>query len=82
MYTFDLHLRDLIWAISLIVSVAVSYGKIRSELRHLEDTKAERSELQKLGEEMRDWFTEIRTGLARVEEAVRFKAHTSQDSDD
>jgi hypothetical protein len=67
----DLHLRDVVWFASLLVMVALAYGRLRSETRHLEDIKADRRELQNLGDEIRGWFGEIRTSLARMEEALR-----------
>ncbi len=67
----DLTLRDLVMVGSLLVTVALAYGRLRSEIRHLEDTKAGRRELGLLSETVRATLTEIRTSLARLEESLR-----------
>ncbi len=71
MTLIDITLRDIIMIGSLLVSVALAYGRLRSEIRHLEDTKAGRRELSLLSENVRATLTEIRTSLARLEEGLR-----------
>lgn len=62
--------RDLAWLGTLLVSVSLAYGRLRSEIRHLDDTKAERDELVQLNEELRSQLGEIQTSLARLETAL------------
>ncbi|MDP8208291.1 MAG: hypothetical protein P9L92_16615 [Candidatus Electryonea clarkiae] len=64
-------IRELIWLGTLIVTVSLSYSKLRSEIRHLEDTKAGRRELDSLSIELRSMLTEISTAIARLEVAIR-----------
>ncbi|HEB84751.1 MAG TPA: hypothetical protein ENI92_07070 [Bacteroidetes bacterium] len=64
-------LRDLVWFGVLLVSLALAYGRLRAEIRHLEDTKAEQRDLGRLSDELRGMLTEIRTAIARLEEALR-----------
>ena len=65
--------RDLVYFGALAVSVALSFGKLRSDLRHLDDVKADRSEVEQLGLEIRARLADIQTSLARLEQAVRPK---------
>jgi len=67
-------LRDLAYFGSLAVTVTLAFGKLRSDLRHLEDVKADRSEVEQLGLEIRARLSDIQTSLARLEQAMRSKA--------
>ena len=64
-------IRELVWLISLVVTVSLSYAKLKSEIRHLDDVKAGRRELDSLSIELRSMLTEIRTAIARLEVALR-----------
>ncbi len=70
--TLTFTLRDLLWFSSLIVSIALAYGKLRQEIRHLDDTKAERKELDKLSQEIRSMISEVRMDITRLGETVRY----------
>jgi len=67
----SLTLRDMIYFGSLIVSLTLGYGKMRSEIRHLEDVKADRSEVQRLAVEIRQRLADIQTSLVRLEQNTR-----------
>lgn len=71
METLNLSLRDFVWLVSLVVTVSLAYGRIRIELRHLDDTKAEREEVNLMGNEIRSALSDIRSTLSRLEEAIR-----------
>ncbi len=71
METFVFTLKDLIWLGTLLVSVSLAFGKLRSEIRHLDDIKSDRIEVQIFSEEIRDRLSVIATSLARVEEATK-----------
>ncbi len=66
-------IRDFIWIGSLVVTVALAYGRLRQELRHLEDTKADRKEVVVLSNELQTMLSDIRATLARLEEAIRYR---------
>jgi hypothetical protein len=59
-------LRDLIYFGSLAVTVSLAFGRLRSDLRHLDDVKADRSEVEQLGLEIRARLADIQTSLARL----------------
>ncbi|MBS1260823.1 MAG: hypothetical protein MAG453_00139 [Calditrichaeota bacterium] len=64
-------IRDLVWLGTLFVTLALAYARVKSELRHLDDVKAERSEVQSIAGEIRSRLEEIGTSVTRVEEAIR-----------
>jgi hypothetical protein len=64
-------LRDLIWLATLLVTLALAYSRIRSELRHLDDTKTERAELHMFTDDLRSRLEDIRMSVTRMEEALR-----------
>jgi len=66
-------IRDFIWIGSLVVTVALAYGRLRQELRHLEDTKADRKEVVVLSNELQTMLSDIRATLARLEEAIHYR---------
>ncbi len=70
--TITFTLRDLLWFSSLLVSLALAFGKLRQEIRHLDDTKAERKELDKLSQEIRLMIAEVRMDITRLGETVRY----------
>ncbi len=76
----SLTLRDLAWLASLLVTVALAYGRLKGDIRHLEDTKANRQELVRISEELRKMLTDIRTSLARLEETIRKSGQHHNDS--
>ncbi len=76
----SLTLRDLAWFASLLVTVALAYGRLKGDIRHLEDTKANRQELVRISEELREMLTDIRTSLARLEETIRKSGQPHNDS--
>ncbi|MBD3166393.1 hypothetical protein GF324_07335 [bacterium] len=67
MPVFDMEWRDVLWLLSLVVTIVLAYGRVRGEIRHLDDTKADQRELVHLGEELRGTLAEIRTSLVRLE---------------
>ena len=71
MTTISLTLRDLLWFGSLVVSIVLAYARLHSEIRHLQDVKAERAEVQRIVDGLRDTLAEIRTSLVRLEAALR-----------
>ncbi|MCB2198544.1 hypothetical protein KQI63_04015 [bacterium] len=71
MTTLTLTLRDLLWFGSLLVTVVLAYSRLQAEIRHLQDVKAERAEVQRLVDHLRDTLAEIRTSLVRLEAALR-----------
>ncbi|MFH0881654.1 MAG: hypothetical protein V2A56_01610 [bacterium] len=70
---FAITLRDLIYFGSLVVTVSLAFGRLRSDLRHLDDVKANRSEVEQFGLEIRARLADIQTSLARLEQAFRSK---------
>ena len=68
----EISIRDLIYVGVMLVTVALSYGKLRSEVRHLEDVKAERRELDQLSKEIRGMISEVRMDIARLAETVTY----------
>jgi len=68
---FSLALRDIIWFASLLVSITLAYGKLKSELRHLDDIKSDKKELQSLSQEIRQTLSEIQTTVARIEVVIK-----------
>lgn len=60
------NVADIVVLLSALVSVGGAFFKLKSEVRHLDDTKAERSELEPL-------LSEIRISLARIEEQLKTK---------
>ena len=75
----DFTIRDLILAGTILITVSLSYARLKSEIRHLEDTKAERREVMLLVEDLRRTLADIRTSLARLEEAVRSISRAKDD---
>lgn len=71
MTTISLTLRDILWFGSLLVSVVLAYARLHSEIRHLQDVKAERAEVQRIVDHLRDSLAQIQTSLARLEAALR-----------
>jgi hypothetical protein len=67
----SLTFRDILYFGALLVSIALSYGRLRSDIRHLDDIKADRRELELLGAEIRQRLADILTSLARVEQSIR-----------
>ncbi len=78
MPAIELSFRDFIWIGSLLVTVALSYGKLKSEIRHLDDTKAEQRDVARLGEELRAQLGQISTSLARLEESIRLLTRSNE----
>ena len=75
MTTISLTLRDILWFGSLLVSVVLAYARLHSEIRHLQDVKAERAEVQRIVDHLRDSLAQIQTSLARLEAALRAPVH-------
>ena len=73
-------LRDFLWLGCLVVSVALAFGRLRLDIRHLEDIKADRDEMVRLSNDIYAILSEIRSTLARLEESVRL--HKLQFEDD
>ncbi|MBZ0266160.1 hypothetical protein K8I28_16000 [bacterium] len=71
MSLISLTLRDLIWLASLLITVALAYARLHSELRHLEDVKASRHEVNTIVTELRSSLSQILSTLARLEENLR-----------
>ena len=71
MTTLSLTLRDLLWFGSLLVTVVLAYARLHTEIRHLQDVKAERIEVQRIVDQLRDTLADIRTSLVRLEAALR-----------
>lgn len=63
--------RDLGYLGALVVSIALSHGRVRSDVRHLDDVKADRHEMEQLGRELRSRLADIMTSLARLEQSMR-----------
>jgi len=67
----SLTIRDFVWFASLLVTLALAYGKLKSEVRHLNDVKAEKKEVQTLGNEIRQRLYEIQMTVVRIEEVIK-----------
>jgi hypothetical protein len=63
--------RDLIWFATLLVTLALSYARVRNEIRHLDDTKTDRAELHAFTDDLRSRLEDIRMSVTRVEETLR-----------
>ena len=81
MTTLTLTLRDLLWFGSLLVSVVLAYSRLHTEIRHLQDVKAERAEVQRLVDHLRDTLAEIRTSLVRLEAALRVQGSAQREEE-
>jgi hypothetical protein len=81
MTALTLTLKDVLWLGSLLVSVALAFGRLRSEIRHLDDVKSDRLEVQIFSEEIRDRLSVIATSLARVEESTNNWNRVNRDPD-
>lgn len=68
--SFAMGAKDLAYLGALVVSIALSYGRMRSDTRHLDDVKADRHEVEQLGIEIRQRLADIMTSLARLEQKV------------
>jgi len=68
----DLSIRDLVYFALLLVSVVMAYSRLHAEIRHLEDTKSERRELDQQSREHRAMIAEIRMDIARLAEIVQY----------
>ena len=68
----EISIRDMVYVVVVLVTVALSYGRLRSEVRHLEDVKAERRELDQLSKEIRGMISEVRMDIARLAETVTY----------
>ncbi len=82
MADLTLTIRDLIWFASLIGTLTLTYGRIRNELRHLDDTKSSRAEMQTFTEDLRSRLEDIRMSVTRVEEALRHRTAAPASTDD
>lgn len=72
LFQLGVRIQDLVILTASLISVALAYGRLKSEIRHLEDTKVDHREMQLLTDELRGSLGDIRTSLARLEESLKF----------
>ncbi len=77
MTELSLTIRDLVWFATLLVTLALSYARVRNEIRHLDDTKTDRAELHVFTDDLRSRLEDIRMSVTRMEEALRQRPGTN-----
>ena len=68
----DFSLREIVMLGTMLVTIALSYARLKSEIRHLKDIKADRREVDQLSKEIRTMIAEVRMDIARLAETLRY----------